>query len=198
MTLPYDCVELLQIFHECAKPLGKIHLFENHWHWLQVKLRKYVATQKKKYKEECLNQFKRDKYQESNKKYRMMEKRIKHQDCYSRDSRKKDLKASINESEYKMNSSQEHKRSLSPNLFQESKRLNNTSRNRCLSGNLSPNFQKMTQFFGPQTCKNVIRNSESENQDWNRITKPQPFKPNLQKFANKTTRNKSSNIGQFF
>lgn len=76
-------MELLHIFSDCRKPLNRVHLYENHQHWLQVKLRKYIHLQRRKDKEECLNQYKKEKLQEKNKK--MMQRRIKCDEPEGRD-----------------------------------------------------------------------------------------------------------------
>lgn len=49
--------DLVYIFVECKKPLSKMHLYENHFHWLQVKLRKFIAAEKKKEKDEKIKEF---------------------------------------------------------------------------------------------------------------------------------------------
>ena len=49
--------ELLQIFVECKKPLNRVQKYEKHYHWLQVKLRKFIVAEKKKEKDEKIRDF---------------------------------------------------------------------------------------------------------------------------------------------
>ena len=48
---------LLQIFAECRKPLSKVHKYEKHYHWLQVKLRKFMTLQRKRDKDEKIKDY---------------------------------------------------------------------------------------------------------------------------------------------